>query len=139
MGEGGEKRSRSRKPACIKFARYVTPDDPGPRVVVVPGRAHLEKDYDLSIGEFVDASYAGGGWGKFEAKLSTALACGPHSRALVLVEVVEDRARETPVVVYVGNAGGLAADCGAELLKFIGLWETMAHRSTHMYLVLQAT
>ena len=118
-------RGRGRRPQVV-FARFLGRGDPGPRVVVVAGRQDLDRNYDLSIGEIIDASYGGGGWEKFESKLAGALSLPPKTSTLVAVEVVAERAAQRPLIIYVGGAARLAGDCGADLVKMMALWDTCA-------------
>jgi hypothetical protein len=96
-----------------------------PHVVIVEGRAQLAADYDVAGADVIDTAYAGGGWDAFAARACAALKL-PQRSMQVFTEAVFDRADEKPIVIYVGNAGALARDCGVELVSYLAFFEGFA-------------
>jgi hypothetical protein len=113
--------------------------DAEPHVLVVEGKNYLAK-YDTDAVDILDASYAGHGWENFMRRVCDAVGI-PSANPQVILEILEDRAKVRPIVLYVGNAAALAKDCGEELVRFIAFWEeftlTGRPRADPMFLVLQ--
>ena len=96
-----------------------------PQVVIVRSRAALETGYNASDSDVIEVPYAGGSWRKFLHKAGDTLSIGSCNEQ-VFIEVVSDRSRKRPVIVYVPNAAALAKECSDELVRFIAFWEAYA-------------
>jgi hypothetical protein len=96
-----------------------------PHVVIVRGRAALEARYNTSDADVIEIPYSGGSWNNFLHRVGDTLSVGKCGEQ-VFIEIVCERARKTPIIVYIPNAVSLVKECGDELVRFIAFWEEYA-------------